>query len=101
MATIPVLYVDVDDLRAEKILLADNRTGDVATNDDEALVFMLQGLRELGELHGTGFSESELDALMSAITVPDFQPVSEDEQGRLDRRKPVTCPECGHTFTPS
>ena len=32
--------------------------------------------------------------------VPDFHPVGEDEQGRLDQKKPVTCPECGHEFTP-
>lgn len=31
--------------------------------------------------------------------VPDFQPVGVDEQGRLDQKKPVTCPECGHEFT--
>lgn len=32
--------------------------------------------------------------------VPDFQPVDESEQGRLDEKKKVTCPECGHEFTP-
>lgn len=31
---------------------------------------------------------------------PDFQPVGIDEQGRLDQKKPVTCPECGHEFIP-
>lgn len=32
--------------------------------------------------------------------MPDFQPVDESEQGRLDQKKPVTCPECGHEFIP-
>jgi hypothetical protein len=32
--------------------------------------------------------------------VPDFQPVGVEEQGRLDQKKPVTCPECGAEFTP-
>jgi ParB family chromosome partitioning protein len=32
--------------------------------------------------------------------VPDFQPVGIEEQGRLDQKKPVTCPECGAEFTP-
>ena len=32
--------------------------------------------------------------------VPDFQPVGEDEQGRLDQKKPVVCPECGAEFVP-
>ena len=31
---------------------------------------------------------------------PDFQPVGIDEQGRLDQKKPVKCPECGCEFTP-
>lgn len=34
------------------------------------------------------------------ITMPDFQPVGEDEQGRLDQKKPVTCPGCGLEFVP-
>jgi len=32
---------------------------------------------------------------------PNFDPVGEDEQPRLDQRSPVTCPECGHEFIPS
>jgi len=39
-------------------------------------------------------------AIENGITAPDFQPVGIDEQGRLDQKKPVTCPECGHEFTP-
>jgi ParB family chromosome partitioning protein len=31
--------------------------------------------------------------------MPDFEPVSVDEQGRLDEKKPIECPECGHHFT--
>lgn len=32
--------------------------------------------------------------------VPDFQSVSAEEQERLDQKKPITCPECGHEFVP-
>ena len=32
--------------------------------------------------------------------VPNFQPVSIDEQGRLDQKNKIVCPECGHEFTP-
>ena len=31
---------------------------------------------------------------------PDFGPASADEQGRLDKKNPITCPECGHEFIP-
>jgi hypothetical protein len=43
-----------------------------------------------------GFSAKDLE--IAGIQVPVFQPVSVDEQGRLDQKKPVTCPECGHEF---
>jgi hypothetical protein len=33
------------------------------------------------------------------LGTPDFAPGTEAEQGRLDEKKPVTCPECGHVFT--
>lgn len=49
---------------------------------------------EVPELIEWGFSELELGI------VPDFQPVGEDEQGRLDQKKQVVCPECGCEFTP-
>ena len=48
---------------------------------------------ELPDLVEWGFSMEDLGA------PPDFQPVSEDEQGRLDQKKPVVCPKCGHEFT--
>jgi len=31
---------------------------------------------------------------------PDFQSVGADDQGRLDKKNPVTCPACGHEFVP-
>ena len=30
---------------------------------------------------------------------PNFEPGTEADQGRLDEKKPITCPECGHVFT--
>ena len=37
--------------------------------------------------------------LVSIAEKPDIAPSSLDEQGRLDRNNPVTCPKCGHEFT--
>ncbi len=48
---------------------------------------------EVDDLLDWGFTAWELDV------VPDFQPVDESEQPRLDQKKPITCPECGHEFT--
>jgi hypothetical protein len=33
------------------------------------------------------------------LIAPDFAPGTEAEQGRLDEKKPIKCPECGHEFT--
>ena len=40
-------------------------------------------------------SRCDVDALLIG---PQFEPVSADEQSRLDRKKDVTCPACGHEF---
>jgi ParB-like chromosome segregation protein Spo0J len=63
---VPVLWVDVDDDRARRILLADNRTADQATWDDAALAELL-GELAIGDeaLIGTGFSEDELADLLA------------------------------------
>jgi hypothetical protein len=41
-----------------------------------------------------------LDNMLASEMPPEFEPVSIDEQGRLDPKKPVTCPECGAEFAP-
>jgi hypothetical protein len=33
------------------------------------------------------------------LNEPNFAPGTEADQGRLDEKKPITCPECGHVFT--
>jgi len=50
-------------------------------------------------LSAWGMDYSNLKGLIES-EVPDFQPVGIEEQGRLDQKKPVICPECGHEFTP-
>ena len=55
---------------------------------------MLANHWEIDDLLEWGFNEAELGI------VPNFEPVGIEEQGRLDEKKKVTCPECGHEFTP-
>ena len=95
---VPVTWVDVDDDHALRILLADNRTNDLATYDDGALADLLKQLHDAtGTLAGTGYDGDDLDQLLAGLN-PDFQP-TDDEPPRLDQKTPVTCPECGHEFT--
>ncbi|MDA1095620.1 MAG: hypothetical protein O3A25_20530 [Acidobacteria bacterium] len=44
--------------------------------------------------------DAALTSMLAALAVPDFSPVGLDEQGKLDEKKQVTCPECGHDFAP-
>jgi hypothetical protein len=75
---INVVWVDVDDDGARRIVAADNRTADLAENDDAALVALLRSLD--GDLDGTGYSEPDYEALLAglehAAEHPDEGPVA-------------------------
>lgn len=67
-ATIPVIFVDVDDIVARKILAADNRMSDLASNDQAALVQLLHSISsDTGTLEGTGYDDEDLDALVRNV----------------------------------
>jgi ParB-like chromosome segregation protein Spo0J len=67
LSTVPVLFVDVDDKTARRILAADNRTSDLGTYDDEALAKLLEELRNEGALKGSGYDADDLDKLIEKI----------------------------------
>jgi hypothetical protein len=90
-ATVPVTYVSLSEAEERLVLASFDPIGAMATADAERLEELLRDLN-------TG--DAGLDALLDSLRVPDFLPVSMDEQGRLDQRASVTCPECGHVFTP-
>jgi hypothetical protein len=62
--TLTAHFVDVDETTARRIVLADNRTGDVAEYDDRLLLDLL---RTQGDLTGTGFTPTDLDDLMTTL----------------------------------
>lgn len=66
--SIPVVWVDVDDDRARRIALADNRTTDLATYDQHALLELLEGLDDLA---GTGYVVEDLDDLQMLLSDPE------------------------------
>ena len=66
--TIPAVILDVDDEQAARIALADNRTSDLATYDNEALAAMLQNLPDLT---GTGYDGDDLDTLITSLGYAD------------------------------
>jgi ParB-like chromosome segregation protein Spo0J len=88
--------VDMDAATAAGFSIADNRTAELATWDNDALSALLHSV-------STG-NDPDLDAMLAelaaqqGIVPPDFQPAGLDEQGRLDEKAKTTCPECGHEF---
>jgi DNA modification methylase len=76
---VPVLFVDCDDKTARRILLADNRTSDLATYDNEALADLLKELRVEHDLVGTGFGETDVDKLLAELA-----PEAKGETGVVD-----------------
>ena len=69
MTDLPVHWLDVDDATARRIMLADNRTSDLATYDDAVLVQLLEAAAADDDLFGTGFDGDDLDDLLGAPTV--------------------------------
>jgi len=83
----------------KRLALFDNAPNAPAVNPEywDSAVLAEIAEREKEVLAGL-FEQSDLEAL--GILIPDFQPVSADEQGRLDHKQPVTCPQCGNIFEP-
>lgn len=75
---ISAALVDVDEQTARKIVLVDNRSNDVATYDQAALVELLEALD--GDLDGTGFDDEELADLLAHLRDDDLDDLA-DEYG--------------------
>ena len=76
---LPVHWVDVDEVTARRILLADNRTSDLASYNDTDLVALLQAQIQEDDLIGTGWDAEELDDLLAEIQEAGEPEASSDE----------------------
>ena len=94
----PVLILDVDDAEAAFLLATHDPLAAMATADAGALDALLSSVQS---------GEAAVMAMLAklgedaGIFPPDFEPVDMSEQPRLDEKKRVTCPECGHEFAPA
>jgi ParB-like nuclease domain len=61
LENVQVAWVDVDEETATKIVVADNRTSDLSSYDNDALADLLGGLQDYT---GTGFSHSDYTRLL-------------------------------------
>lgn len=85
--SVPVVYLDVDDDEAKRIMVADNRTTRLGHDDTELLATLLEDLgdTELG-LMGTGYSHADLQTLIDAADKfdPAFEPEPDPEPHSTD-----------------
>lgn len=86
--SIDIVLVDVDEHTAAKIVAVDNRSSDLATNDDEVLAGLLS---DLPDLAGTGYSDDDLDALLADLTGP-HRTISGEDAPPEPPSQPVTKP---------
>lgn len=81
--TAAVTWVDVDEATERRILLADNRTAELATYDEKALLDLLLTVDDLA---GTGYSPEDLEALDEMLSKPlsfDDKPEASADRGKL------------------
>lgn len=89
--TVPVKWLDVDDEIATRIMLADNRLSDIASNDDAALSALLAELAQTDAgLAGLGYGPTDLDAMLA----------EQSEPLDLAKNEQIECPSCGERFVP-
>jgi DNA modification methylase len=78
---VPVVRFDGTDLDAVAFGIADNKSHEFSTWDDQALATLLQELRDEDALDGVGFSNEDIDALLAQIDA-EIGPQSQvDDQG--------------------
>lgn len=81
-------------------IIADNKLALNAGWDEEMLGLELAELREVDfDFDLTGFDGDAIEAFLNPPE-PDFQPGTEDDQGKLDEKSPIECPHCRKFFTP-
>lgn len=93
---VPVYWVDVDDATARRILLADNRTSDLASYDNDLLLEALSRASDDDGLLGTGWTDEDIERLTGGepAIIDDFKPITPDS---LDTE--YRCPSCGYEWS--
>jgi hypothetical protein len=100
---IDIVYVDVDETTAAKIVAIDNRSADLGQYDNEKLAALLE---TLPELDGSGYTLDEFDALIADIqeeTTPElsksaFSQVEVGETGQSGTRYIETLAAYGERY---
>ena len=98
MDTVPCIELShLTDMQKRAYVIADNKLALNAGWDEQMLALEFSELQGMDfDLALTGFKAEEIQALQP----PDFEPGTEDDQGKLDQLDPkyIACPHCGKEF---
>jgi ParB-like chromosome segregation protein Spo0J len=101
MAEVPVVLCDdLSEAEIKALRISINRMAELAEWDEELLMTELEGLAAEGiTMNQVGFDDEALADLGASAAI-DFQPGTEDDQGKLDQLEPkmVKCPHCEQDF---
>lgn len=90
--TLPVFWVDVDEETATKILLVDNRSGELGTTDSAALLELLRSI-DPEAMPVVGYTADDVDALLREVgPPPQLEPQYEDDDAPDEPDVPVSEP---------
>lgn len=92
--TVPVIWLDVDEDEARRILAVDNRSARLGSDDDAKLAELLESFG--GDFDGTGYGESDLASLLAKLC-----PEPPESFPTYDESIPTEqeCPRCGYRFS--
>ncbi len=93
---VPVLVLDLTESEAAKVLATLDPLAAMATADVVKLDELLHEIDTTSEALQQMISQLAED---EGIVPPDFEPTSAEAQSKLDQKKAITCPNCGHEFT--
>jgi hypothetical protein len=94
---VDVEYVELSEAQEKLALLILDKSSELATVDDDAFETLMRDVHTGEQAIADMLTEWAQDL---GIVSPDFQPATEDDQSRLDEKSKISCPECGHEFTP-
>lgn len=82
-----VEHLNKDQIRALRLI--DNRIAETGWDDS----LLIEDLSDLD------FNFADFNINFDFIAVTDFEPGSENDQGKLDEKKSTECPQCGYEWT--
>ena len=95
--TVPVTYVELTPEEEGLVLASLDPIAAMAATDKEQLARLLHEV----SANDAALVQALADlASSTGAVVPNFEPVDMSDQGRLDERKHIVCPNCSHEFAP-